>query len=248
MAATPDIDWMLISLRRTPERLELFQLINSQVELSYELLEAVDGRTVDRQRLVDTGLMIEGLPWKPGAVGAALSHLLCWERAVETGRLVGILEDDVFLRHDFVERSKEIMEALPPDWDIVHFGFNTDSLFDLEIHPGCNIQGGFDVQFPTLESCERFAANTGPAVPVRMRNSFGNCCYVVSPAGAQKLIDGCFPLSNHVVLIPMLHAMFRANSKDVLMNEQYGNMAAFVSVPPIALPINDKDQSTVGVR
>jgi GR25 family glycosyltransferase involved in LPS biosynthesis len=173
---------------------------------------------------------------------------LCWERAVETGRAVGILEDDVFLRHDFLESSSQVMDVLPPDWDIIHLGFNMDSLFDLEIHPGCNVRGGFNVLFPSLEHCERFVASKGPAIPVKMHNSFGNCCYVVSPSGARKLIDGCFPMSSRVVWIPTLGAMLRSHSKDALMNEQYRTMAAYVSIPPIAMPINDKEQSTVGVR
>lgn len=248
MAATADIDWVLISLKRTPERLELFQLINAQVGLRYEVLEAVDGQTVDRQKLVDAGLIVEGLPWKPGAVGAALSHLLCWERAVKTGRAVGIVEDDVFLRHDFLESSNQVMGALPPDWDIIHLGFNTDSVFDLEIHPGCNVRGGFSAWFPSLEDCERFVVSTDPAIPVRMHNSFGNCCYVVSPSGAGRLIDACLPMSDRVIPMPTMGAMLRSHSKDGLMNEQYRTMAAYVSVPPIAVPINDKDQSTVGVR
>jgi glycosyl transferase, family 25 len=248
MAATPDIDWVVISLKRTPERLELFQLINAQVGLRYEVLAAVDGMTVDPQRLIDQRLTVEGLDWKPGAIGAALSHLLCWERAVETGRAVGILEDDVFLRHDFLRSSEQVMGALPPDWDIIHLGFNTDSVFDLEIHPGCNVRGGFSVWFPTFEDCERFVVSTDPAVPVKMHNSFGNCCYVVSPSGARKLIDGCFPMSRRAIPIPTLKAMLLPASKDALMNEQYRTMAAYVSVPPIAVPINDKDQSTVGVR
>ena len=248
MAGTPDIDWVLISMERTPERLELFQLINAQVPLSYEVLAGVDGQKVDRQKLVDSGLMVEGLPWKPGAIGAALSHLLCWERAVETGRAVGIVEDDVFLRHDFLDSSRQVMEALPPDWDIIHLGFNTDSVFDLEIHPGCNVRGGFSVWFPTFEDCERFVVGKDPVIPMKVHNSFGNCCYVVSPSGARKLIDACFPLSGHLVPIPTMQAMLVARSKDTLMNEQYRTMAAYVSVPPIAVPINDKDQSTVGVR
>jgi glycosyl transferase family 25 len=248
MAATTDIDWVLISLKRTPERLELFRLINAVVPLRYEILEAVDGLTVDPKKLVDGGLMVEGLEleWKPGAIGAALSHLLCWERAVETGRPVGILEDDTFLRHDFLESCAAVFRDLPEGWDLIHLGYNNDSVFDLEIHPGCNVRGRFSAWYPTLEDCERFVTRTDPVIPVRVHTSFGNCCYVVSPAGAKKMIDGVFPLSKRLVPVPTLNAVINAPGKDVLMNAHYTAAGAYVCIPPIAMPINDKDTSTIG--
>jgi glycosyl transferase family 25 len=246
MAATTDIDWMVISLQRTPERMELFELINAHVGLTFETLPAVDGQLLDREELAQSGVTAEGLTWKDGAIGAALSHRLCWERAVETGRPVGILEDDVFLRHDFVATAQQVCEGLPADWDIIHLGFNTDSVFDVEIHPGCHVQGFFSVWYPSLDDCERFVKTSDRVAPVRLHNAFGNCSYVVSPSGAQKLIDGCFPLRRIAVPIPAYPAMFMSNSKDVLMNRLYKDMAAYVCLPPIAIPINDKPNSTIG--
>lgn len=245
MTATTDIDWVVISLKRTPERMELFELINTHVGLPYETMEAVDGQLLDREELARTGITVEGLPWTPGAIGAALSHRRCWERAVETGRPVGILEDDVFLRHDFVAAAAGVYEGLPADWDIVHLGFNTDSLMDVEIAPGCHAQGAFSVWYPSPGDCERFVKTSNPVVPVRLHNAFGNCCYIVSPAGGQKLIDGCFPLVRSGIFVPAYPAVFMANSKDVLMNNLYKDMSAHICIPPIAVPINDKPSSTI---
>lgn len=246
MAATTDIDWVVISLKRTPERMELFELINANVGLTFETLDAVDGQLIDRDELARSGITVEGLKWGPGAIGAALSHRACWLRAVETGRPVGILEDDVFLRHDFVETAAGVLDGLPEDWDIVHLGFNTDSVFDVEIHPGCHAQGTFSVWYPSLDECERFAKTSSSVVPVRLHNAFGNCSYVVSPKGAQRLVDGCFPLTRREVFIPSYPAFFMSNSKDVLMNDLYKDMSAYICIPPIAMPINDKPNSTVG--
>jgi len=246
MAALTDIDWVVISLKRTPERMELFELINANVGLTFETLEAVDGQLIDLEELTRAGITVEGLPWKPGAIGAALSDLRCWERAVASGRPVGILEDDVFLRHDFVRKAVEVCDGMPDDWDIIHLGFNTDTVFDVEIAPGCHAQGSFNVWYPSLEDCERFVKTSNPVAPVRLHNAFGNCSYVVSPKGARKLIDGCLPLAMSEVFVPAYPAVFVANSKDVLMNNLYKDMSAFICIPPLAMPINDKASSTVG--
>jgi GR25 family glycosyltransferase involved in LPS biosynthesis len=245
MAATTDIDWVVISLKRTPERMELFELINAHVGLPYEVMEAIDGQLLDREELARTGITVEGLEWTPGAIGAALSHRLCWERAIETGLPVGILEDDVVLRHDFIERRNDVFSLLPDDWEIVHLGFNTDGFFNLSVYPNTILAGGFSSYYPTWEDCQRFAASSGQVIPVRANNTFGNCCYAVSPKGAKRLIDGCFPLSRKNAPMSAMRAVILAKNKDTLMNEFYSSMGAYVCLPPIALPINDKQISTI---
>lgn len=247
MAGAGEIDWMLISLRRTPERLAAFEAANAGVvDLRYELLEAVDGQLVDREQLVRDGLMEEGLDWSPGAIGAALSHRVCWESAVATGRSVGILEDDVYLRHDFVQRTAELDERLDGDWDLIQFGFNTDTVARFEIFPGCSLHGDYSNKYPSVVDCERFAASRGPVNPTRIQMSFGNCCYAVSPAGAKRLLDRCFPLLHRTEFMPWMDGRLLAKSKDILMNGIYWDMKAYASLPPIAMPLNDKAISTVG--
>lgn len=241
-----EIDWMLISLKRTPERLVAFEAANAKVGLKYELLEAVDGRLVDKEQLVRDGIATAELAWGPGAIGAALSHRLCWERAVETGRPVGVLEDDIYMRHDFVRRMAELSESLPDDWDLIQFGFNTDTVARFEVLPGCVLYGEFSSKYPTEVDCERFAASSGPVLPTRIQLSFGNCCYAVSPTGAQRLIDGCFPLIDYTPHIPWMDGQLVAKSKDILMNGIYWDMKAYASLPPIAMPLNDKNISTIG--
>lgn len=242
-----DIDWMLISLRRTPERLEAFRSINADRGVPYQLLEAVDGRELRREDLLAASLITDDISWGPGALGAAMSHRLCWEHARETGRPVGILEDDVYLRRDFVARVTELCDLLVDGWEIIHLGYNTDSLLDVEVAPGCRLRGGYDNLYPTVEQCERFVLSEGPVAPVSMDLSFGNCCYLVSPKGAERLIEGCFPLSNTSQNIPVLQAALIAKSKDALMNGMYWKMASYVCVPPVAMPLNDKSVSTIGV-
>lgn len=245
MTATTEIDWVVISLKRTPERMEQFRAGNAHVGLSFETFDAVDGRQIDREELVRSGLVSADLKWGPGAIGAALSQRQCWLRAIESGRSVGILEDDVFLRSDFVDKALAAIDALPRDWDTIHFGFNTDSLFDVEIFPGCDLQGGFSVSYPSLADCQRFVASAGAVSSVRSHTVFGTCAYAVSPRGAQKLLDGCYPLAPREIFIPVFPAVFLPRSNDISMNGLYRDMASYVCLPPIAMPMNDKQDSTI---
>ena len=78
-----------------------------------------------------------------------------------------------------------------------------------------------------------------------LTTAFGTCAYVVSPTGAQKLIDKCFPLSWTLHYVRQLKIVVRAVTGDVVMNSLYGEMAAYLCVPPIALVRNDKTVSTI---
>ena len=245
MASRADIDWVVITLKRTPERLQQFIENNSHQGLSIDVLEAVDGKKLDREDLIQSGLIAPDLEWGAGALGAALSHRLCWLRAVETGRPVGIFEDDVLLRRDFARLAYEMVDGLPSGWDLVEFGFNTDSVLEVELVPGCLMYGDFDRWYPTAAECERFVNSETAVTAARLNTSFGTCAYVVSPAGARKLLDKCYPLSWTRRRIRQLNIILRAMTADALMNSHYPDMAAFMSVPPLAIVPNDKASSTV---
>lgn len=240
-----DIDWVVITLRRTPERLEQFIENNGHKGLAVEAFEAVDGLKLDREELIRTGIMSADLEWGAGALGGALSHRACWLRAVETGRPVGIFEDDAFLRRDFARLASETVEGLPSDWDLLHFGLNTDSVLEVELVPGCNVFGNFDRLYPTASEIERFVNAESAVAPVRLTTGFGTCAYVVTPKGAQKLLDYCFPLSWTYRFVRQLDFVLKAYTADAMMNAYYSDMAAFVCVPPIAIVHNDKAVSTI---
>jgi GR25 family glycosyltransferase involved in LPS biosynthesis len=241
-----DVDWLVISLRRTPERLAAFSAINGHLGLPIETMEAVDGQTLDRGDLDRDGIIAADSPWGAGTIGASLSHRKCWEHAVETGRPVGIFEDDIYLRHDFVDRAQQAFAALPADWDLVHFGFNTDSVLNVEMLPDCLLEGRFSVDYPSHGDCLRFTRGTGHVALAKLHNLFGRCAYAVSPKGAQRLIEGCFPLNMRAVGVPGLPTgLLFPHSGDGVMNGLYREMSAYVCLPPIAMPANDKAASTV---
>jgi hypothetical protein len=113
--------------------------------------------------------------------------------------------------------------------------------------PGCDVVGHFGNWYPTPLDCDRFARASGAVVPTKLHTAFGTSSYAVSPAGAQKLIDGCFPLSKRNVPVKALSMTLLTKTNDGLMNGLYRDIGAYVCLPPIALPINDKSVSTINV-
>jgi GR25 family glycosyltransferase involved in LPS biosynthesis len=158
-----------------------------------------------------------------------------------------IFEDDVYCRHDIGRQIEELLSKLH-DWDIVLLGYNTNAVLDFRISEYCNFAGFFSNESPSVRQLEAFAKETADPVPVRLNNAFGTCSYVVSPQGARKLLS-LFPMDNRPVRIPgnkTRHGKetFRCTTVDMIINTLYAQMNAYVTIPPLALPLNDQATST----
>lgn len=241
-AAIGDIDWVVLSLERLPGRLARFWADNGALGLPIESVPATDGVDMDRQELAQLDLLLPDQMhgWTDDAIGNAFSHWLCWHRAVESNRPICILEDRALLRRDFVSRLPGLLAAMPPGWDLLHLGNNTNSIVEFKITPDCTLHGEFAGPFVSATSLEIFAGTVDAVAPLRLHNAFGSFAYVVSPAGAQRLIDACFPLAANVItLSPRQHAQLWAVTVDGLMNRVYQSIEAYLCFPPIALPTSD---------
>ena len=85
----------IISLNRTPERRLSMQRQLDSLGLDYQWIEAVDAQDFKPAEL--EGLDLED-EYQPGAMACLLSHVKCYERAIQNKhRVVCVLEDDAEL-------------------------------------------------------------------------------------------------------------------------------------------------------
>lgn len=104
----------VINLARSPERRAhiIDQLGKTQV--TYDIVNAVDGRVLDLNdtRIVDPAFAATSAAY-PGAVGCALSHLKVYRRILDDGlETACILEDDVLLPADLGVLADAIMQHM----------------------------------------------------------------------------------------------------------------------------------------
>lgn len=237
-----DLDWIVVSLERTPDRLARFKRDSAAFDLPIDLVEATDGRETSFDELAALDLLVPGRMggWDADGVGNALTHWMCWHQVIESGRPTCIFEDVAQLRADFVERTLQLAGRLPAGWDIAQLGYNTDSAIEMAIVADSYFQGGFSGRYDSEAERAAFAQSTGPAVPLRLRHAFGSFAYLVSPAGAQKLIDGCFPLAGRYFPVGALgHKTVRSTTIDGVMNTIYGTLQAYMAFPPLAIRVRD---------
>jgi glycosyl transferase family 25 len=166
----------VINLERADHRRRFIQSHLGRLGLDYELFRAVDGRSLDRQHVEQSGIYDEKValekfsrPLSMAEIGCALSHLGVYKTIVERGLEAAIvLEDDAMFNADFWTRMPELLAELPAEWDLVQLIY---SCRDVE---------------PAGPHLVKFTMT--PTMPVAAT------AYILSRAGAQKLIDNALPL------------------------------------------------------
>jgi len=233
----------VISLASSLDRRAAFAEHNAHV--AYEFVDAVEGAAIKPQLDMLPELFEPGLPYSAGAVGCALSHLTLWQDVVDSGAPLTVLEDDAILRQDFEAESARVVAGLPPDWDIVVWGWNFDSILALNIMPGVSPAVMHFSQNQLRASVREFQALGGTPAAHRLAECFGTCAYTISPEGARKFMAHCFPLRRFHHFSQPLGREVPNNGIDIPMMRLYPRSASFVALPPLAMTKNERATSLV---
>lgn len=239
-----DIPIKVINLARSAGRRESFARDNPH--LAYEFVEACDGAKLTEREIEDPRHFIHPLPFPSlGAYGCALSHLRVWEMAIEQGRPLTVVEDDAVFRHDFREASAAFIADLPPDWDLVLWGWNFDSVLSVMSLAGVSPVVMVFSQDLLRENIKTFQASTVRPHPIGLDRCFGIPAYTVSPAGARKFREQCFPMKNFEMFFPVLNRNVQNTGVDIAMARAYSVTQSFIAFPPLVATRNERGASTI---
>lgn len=229
--------YKVINLARTPERLYQFKKVNPNFK--FERFDAVDGRRLDRNKLVSDGLITAACAarYTAGALGVALSHRQLWVECAESGVNYTILEDDAWLVPDFNNLvQKYTVQNI--GWDFIFWGANFDQRLVVELSPNiaaAEVKYNFD---GVLQNIHNIQAQTLTPKLFRTWWAVGLVCYTLRPPVAEYLLKSIFPLRDYFE--------WRDNHGiDNSIIEELANMNALISLPPVALTLNDRYNSTV---
>ena len=166
----------VLNLERSPERRAFILGHLASMDLPANIFPAVDGRTLDIPELEGKGIYRDAVArdkfsrsLSAAEIGCALSHVGLYEKLVQEGvEAALVLEDDAMLVNGFREQLATLMSELPADWDVVQLIFKCE---DVEPFSPCLV---------------RFPMRT--AMPVAAAG------YLISRAGAMKLVANAYPL------------------------------------------------------
>ena len=229
-----DLPIQLINLDRSTGRLATFQKRNVHLR-DVIRFPAVDGRLLDKEKLVREGMIAPDCNYKMGALGCALSHVSLWKKAVTENRVVTVFEDDAVATDRFQEKAAQLISTLPEDWDFIQWGYIFDPLFiwvdfgfskaNLKFY-GHQFKGEDKLKFQSAD----FSSSA-----VRLAHSYGIGAYSVSPKGARSLLEYCLPLSSRLISFPGTDIVAHNTGIDCAMSAAYSKMQAFICIPPLVL-------------
>jgi GR25 family glycosyltransferase involved in LPS biosynthesis len=163
---------IVINLDRNPERWEHVQTALNGVPVDVERMSAVDGRLLaDKWQYLSRWMHLTHEPHKFNimpAIGCFLSHRKCWQYVVDNDLPHALLLEDDIAPTPLTKPFLEAFEASPPPFDWVKLHVNRYAGRDPQRTIGLSIAG--------VELC------------VNTRGSKSNGAYIVSNAGARKLL------------------------------------------------------------
>src|SRR5262245_24558679 len=105
----------LINLDRSADRLSILQTVNAHLA-NVVRSPAVDGRKQDIASLIANGTIDQvsaTTHYTPGAIGAALSHVALWTKAINEQQSLTVCEDDAIFNINYARASQSLIERLP---------------------------------------------------------------------------------------------------------------------------------------
>ena len=233
----------VISLKSSTDRKDYFSQHNQH--LNYQFYDAVDGYELPEEIYYNQQIIKNVSNYTIGALGCALSHLNLWNEVIDTNEPMTIMEDDAIVRYDFYERQKELINSIG-EWDLITWASNCDSLssfsFNVEHMPFW-----FHVnETYFLKSLNNFQKSTDKNILLKLKMFFGTSCYSISPNGAKKYKQACFPFKQKWYIEPKLNnEKFLAAGLDGSMCFHHEKMNSFYCFPSLSVNENNQKTSTV---
>ena len=234
----------VISMKDSDRR-ESFSKINKHLE--FEFVDAIDGSNLSVEIMNDTRLINwENLIYSSGAIGNALSHLALWNEAIDTNKPLTIMEDDLIVRFDFAEKQKFILDNIDPNWDIIYWSYNFDSCLISDILDGATQITIIFNQNLLRESIDKFKNCIDKVSSLKTHMCYGTSGYSISPAGAKKFKETCFPLTHKIWVANILgeNVHLANGALDAAMIENFSVLNSYACFPPIAVTKNEHKEST----
>ncbi|AYV83999.1 MAG: glycosyltransferase family 25 [Hyperionvirus sp.] len=182
-----EVPIFIINLKARRERKRLAVREMRKHNISAEVVNGIDGNSLDRGELIRHGLIDDETGYRKlrkGEIGCYFSHLRCWELIWRTGKEYGIvLEDDVVLDDNFRGKFNRLLSDLEGvRWDYICLGRRCNRRWfnDRDCDHGKEIVK--NIYYPSLMGYATFA-------------------YVIKRDVIKRLMKGTFPIAKPVDVV-----------------------------------------------
>lgn len=178
MTNISSITCFVINLDRDKHRWRKMQE-NWPAGIALSRYDAVDGRKLES---MDGSAVRHTDRLSKPELACMLSHLGIWKKMLaEDISLAVVFEDDARVSADFTHKLNLFVARLPAHFDIAYLGYNADMHVHFEVADFGRVSAILDK--------EQYQVNSAEVGCFRLFRAWGTCGYVVSKAGAERLID-----------------------------------------------------------
>lgn len=190
----------VITLQRATQRHE--NIKKDLDGLNYSFFFGADKKNFSIEELEQQGIYNEGLaieahrynkPMNGGQIGCAWSHKLVHEDMLEKGyQKVLILEDDVTVTEEGLARFSDIINELPPDWELLYLDYAKNekrtaaTFFKQSVYHLQKLFGGLKWSHTTINNL--FARSYSPHLKHAGFHDYTDA-YAITASAARKLAD-----------------------------------------------------------
>lgn len=226
------------------ERIANFKKRNPHIRIDDEKLGAKEERLSPNEiEMIASTEIAEAAKRFKGSIGNA--HSIFWELQECAGQEKNylILEDDVTIHPHAIEFLEENWEKISAV-DFLALGANTNAPITFEPICGMRFSGVFlraidkHPSYSRIEGILRTYSHAEVSI-YRLHKMLGTCAFMVSPSGAQKLLNKAFPLDSTPIDIPLLSHRLIGISFDRRINAILETIDAKICIPFLAITPND---------
>ena len=227
------------NLDRRPDRQQLFLQNNIHAGILTKL-KTFDGVALGPDGLKHFGIDLANLPYYTvRTAGNFLSHYYAWQLAAVAPEPTTICEDDALLNHDFPCQAQSILASMPDDFDVMLWGWTFKCFMHCELIPGLRTVLIHTSQEPSPDERENFRKSDHYSQPCRCYAAWNSFAYTLSPAGARKLIDRCWPIRHENGKITARPENFPIYGVDAKLATILQDLSAWIAYPPLAFHPHD---------
>jgi len=115
-------DIFVINLDKDKDRWDYYQNLNISA-IKINRFNGIYGKDLDRNELIESGVLAEKNVLKDGQLGCALSHMNLWNYSLKyPGKYLLVLEDDAIIDKDIYKKINDLEDYLPEVWDVIFLG------------------------------------------------------------------------------------------------------------------------------
>ena len=232
------------------QRLDDFSRRNIQIEMGTQPLGVKEEKLSEREiHPIATPELANIARQKKGSLGNAHSIYAILKECISDNRPRLILEDDTQLHPNLSNFISENWHSIK-NLDILVLGGNTDAVMTFEAINGMPISALFtqkEDQHPDYSRISKIFSTTPitRTTIYKLHKIFGSHAWIVSPKGAKKLIERCFPLDITPIDIPLLAHKLIGISFDRRWNAVLREMEAGICIPFLAMTPNNSQSNRI---